>query len=43
MVVYALMYMHDVFWSLKVVLIIANSVDPDKMQHYAEFHLGFHC
>ena len=20
-----------------------NSVDPDEMQHYAAFHLGFHC
>ena len=26
-----------------VVLIIANSVDPDEMQHYAAFHLGLHC
>ena len=32
-----------VFLSLKVVLILANSVDPDEMQHYAAFHLGLHC
>ena len=35
--------MYGVSWSLKVVLIIANSVDPDEMQHYAAFHLGLHC
>ena len=35
--------MLDVFLSLKVVLIIANSVDPDEMQHYAAFHQGLHC
>ena len=28
---------------LKVVLILANSADPDEMQHYAAFHLGLHC
>ena len=22
---------------------IANSADPDKMQHYAAFHMGLHC
>ena len=31
------------FLSLKIVLILANSVDPDEMQHYAGFHLGLHC
>ena len=34
------------FLSLKVVLILtilANNVDPDKMQLYAAFHLGLHC
>ena len=35
--------MHDVFGSLKVVLAIASSVDPDEMQHSAAFHLGLHC
>ena len=39
---WALMYIHGVFRSPKVVLIIANSVDPDEMQHHAEFHLHFH-
>ena len=23
-------------------LILANSADPDEMQHYAAFHLGLH-
>ena len=33
--------MYDVFRSLKVVLIIANSVDPDEMQHVCQRnHLG---
>ena len=31
------------FVSLNVVLILANNVDPDEMQHYAAFHLGLHC
>ena len=34
---------NDVFLSLKVVLILANSADPDEMQQYAGFHLGLHC
>ena len=34
---------NDVLLSLKVVLILANRADPDEMQHYAAFHLGFHC
>ena len=34
---------YDGFLSLKVVLILANSADPDEMQHYATFHLGLHC
>ena len=25
------------------ILILANSVDPDEMQHDAAFHLGLHC
>ena len=32
--------------SMKVVLILADSEDPDEMQHYAdcaEFHEGIHC
>ena len=35
--------MYDVFLSVKVVLILANSADPDEMQHNAAFHLGLHC
>ena len=34
---------YDVVLSLKVVLILANSADPDEMQHYAAFHLGLYC
>ena len=33
----------DVVLSLNVVLILANSADPDEMQHNAAFHLGLHC
>ena len=29
------------FSSLKIVLVLANSVDPDEMQHYAAFLLVF--
>ena len=32
-----------VFLCLKAILILANSADPDEMQHYAAFHLGLHC
>ena len=32
-----------VLMSLKIVLILANSADPDEMQHYAAFHHGLHC
>ena len=31
---------YDVFMFLKVVLILANSTDPDVMQHFAVLHLG---
>ena len=31
------------FLSLKIVLILANSEDPDEMPHYVAFHLGLHC
>ena len=34
---------NDVFMFLNVVLTLANSTDPDEMQHYAAFHLGLHC
>ena len=30
--------MHNLF-----ALSIADSEDPDKMPHYAEFHQGLHC
>ena len=34
---------YDVFLSQKVILILANSTDPEEMQHYAVFHLGLCC
>ena len=34
---------YDVFLSLKAVFILANSADPDEMQHHATFHLGLRC
>ena len=33
---------YDVFLSLKIVFIIANSADPDEMPPYEAFHLGLH-
>ena len=30
------------FVSLEIVTVIANSIDPDEMLHYAVFHLGLH-
>ena len=32
-----------VFLSLKIVYVLANSVDPDEMLHYAAFQLGLYC
>ena len=29
--------------SLKIFFVLANSVDPGEMLHYAAFHLGLHC
>ena len=29
--------------SLKLVLIFANSANPNEMQHYAALNLGLHC
>ena len=31
------------FLSMKIVLVLANIVDPDEMQHYVSNHLGLHC
>ena len=31
------------FLFLKIVLIFANSEDPDGMLHFAAFHQGHHC
>ena len=30
-------------FQLKVIFTFTNSVDPDEMQHYAEFHMDLHC
>ena len=32
-----------VFLSLKIIFVLENSVDPDKMLHYVTFYLGLHC
>ena len=32
-----------VFISLKSDFVLANSVDPDEMLHYAAIHQGLHC
>ena len=32
-----------VFLSLKINFVLANSVYPDEMPHFAAFHLGFLC
>ena len=32
--------MKNVFLSLKIIFVVANSVDSDEMPHYAAFHLG---
>ena len=34
---------HYIFLSVKIVLILTNSADPDKMHHQAAFHFGLHC
>ena len=33
----------NIFLSLKVDFVLANSADPDEMLHYVAFHLGCHC
>ena len=33
---------YDIFLSLKFVLALANSADPDERQHYATFHLSLY-
>ena len=33
----------NVYLSLNIVFVQANSVDPDTMPHDAAFHLGLHC
>ena len=33
----------QIFLSLKIVYILANSADPDEMLHYVAFFLGLHC
>ena len=33
----------NVFLSLKIDFVLANSADPDEMPHHAAFHLELHC
>ena len=32
-----------VFLSLKIIFVLANSVDPDEIPYCVAFHLGPHC
>ena len=32
-----------VFYSLNIVIFLANSVDPDTMPHNVAFYQGLHC
>ena len=34
---------HIIFFSLKIVFVLANNVDPVEIPHHAVFHLGLHC
>ena len=34
---------NNVFLSLKIVCILANSLDPNEMPHFGAFYLGLHC
>ena len=34
---------NDVFFSLKIDIVLANSEDQDDMLYNAEIHLGLHC
>ena len=34
---------YGVLLSLTVLYILANSADPDKMQHFAAVHLDLYC
>ena len=40
-IIYIQLKLNFVFWVLGVLL--ANSVDPDEMPHYAAFRPGLHC
>ena len=37
-----IIYILVLFW-LKIFFTLTNSEDPDEMQQYEAFHLGFHC
>ena len=38
-----ILYIKNIFLSLKIVFILTNSADPDVMLCYTAFHLGLHC
>ena len=38
-----LKFQKNIFISLKIDFVLANSADPDEMQHHAAFYLGLHC
>ena len=33
----------NIFLSMKIYFILANSADPDKMSYYVAFHMGHYC
>ena len=33
----------DMYFSLKIEFVLANSADSDKISHYVAFHPGLHC
>ena len=36
-------HLNFISFPLKIVFVIANSVDRDAMPDYATFHIGLHC
>ena len=38
-----MVFKNNVFFGLKILFTLTNSVDTDEMQPYAAFHLDLHC